>query len=185
MIYLIVGASCSGKTSFTYNSFLKNKEFVQLKDILDYCETNDTILLGKWDKEGRTKGSDTVNRMDIPLINPWISKMLEYNKDIVLEGDKITSRTIFNYIKELGVSCKLYWIKVTPETSYERNVKNGSSCSFKHLKAVTTKAQNIFVDYCNMFEGEVVDTNKLTREDFDNLNKDNYKTICEEDSSLF
>ena len=74
---------------------------------------------------------------------------------------------------------------MTPETSYERNVKNGSSCSFKHLKAVTTKAQNIFVDYCNMFEGEVVDTNKLTREDFDNLNKDNYKTICEEDSSLF
>ena len=47
MIYLIVGASCSGKTSFTYNSFLKGKEFTQTKDILDYCETNDTILLGK------------------------------------------------------------------------------------------------------------------------------------------
>jgi hypothetical protein len=55
MIYLIVGASCSGKTSFTYNSFLKGNEFSNNKNILDYCETKDTILLGKWDKEGRTK----------------------------------------------------------------------------------------------------------------------------------
>lgn len=185
MIYLIVGASCSGKTSFTYNSFLKGKEFTQTKDILDYCETNDTILLGKWDREGRTKGSDTINRVDIPLINSWIAKMLESNKDIVLEGDKITSRTIFNYIKELNIPCKLYWIKVEPETSYERNMSNGSTCSFKHLKAVTTKAQNIFIEYCDLFSGEVVDTNKLSREDFDLLDKNNYNLICKDDSNLF
>lgn len=186
MIYLIVGASCSGKTSFTYNSFLKGNEFSNNKNILDYCETQDTILLGKWDKEGRTKGSDTINRKDISLINSWIEEMLKTsNKDIVLEGDKIASRTIFNFIKEKGIPCKLYWIQVTPQVSYDRNVQNGSTCSFSHLKAVTTKAQNIFMDYCNNFDGEVVNTCNLTREDFDLINKDNYKTICQGKDSLF
>jgi len=186
MIYLIIGASCSGKTSFTYNSFLKDKEFINNKNILDYCETKDTILLGKWDKEGRTKGSDTISRKDISLINSWIAEMLKIsNKDIVLEGDKITSRTIFNFIKDFRLPCKLYWIQVTPEVSYSRNVNNGSTCSFSHLKAVTTKAQNIYMDYCNYFNGEIVNTCNLTRKDFDVLNKDNYKTICGCEDFLF
>ena len=183
MIYLIVGASCSGKTSFTYNSFIKGREFKQCKDILDYAETDSTILLGKWISDSRTKGSDTINRQDIHLICPQVLNLLEKTtKDIVLEGDKITSRTVFNQIRDLNVPCKLYLIKVSPEVSYLRNVNNNSRCSYSHLKAVTTKAENIFSEYRDVFDGEEVNTNNVSREDFNILSKDNYKDICKDDS---
>lgn len=181
MIYLIVGASCSGKTSFTYNSFLKGREFSQKRDVLDYCETDEAILLGKWISDTRTKGTDTINRKDIPLIGSQVEALLPLGKDIVLEGDKITSRNLFDKVLSFGVDVKLYLIDVPPEVSYERNVANNSTCTFSHLKAVTTKAYNIFMLYKDRMDGTRVDATNV--EDFSNFGIGNYHEF--EDESIW
>lgn len=148
MIYIIVGASCAGKTSFTKNSFVGNRDCTEFKDLITVTENKDYYLIGSYLRDSRTLGSDTVNRQDIHLIAPQVQSLLtdakyDNTKDIVLEGDKITSRPLFNSLLELNVPIKLFLIRVSPEISYERNVKNGSRCSYSHLKAVTTKALNI------------------------------------------
>lgn len=183
MIYLIVGASCSGKTSFTINSFLKNKTFEIKHDLMDYTECDDCILIGRYDGDKRSKGTDTILRTQISSLGEQVSNLLNLNKDIVLEGDKIVSKDLFNYLLSLNVPIKLYLINVHPDVSYLRNVANGSTSSRSHLRAVTSKAKNIYNEYFDRMMGEVVDTSSLSREDFNNLSKDNLPSV--EDDNLF
>ena len=183
MIYIIVGASCAGKTSFTKNSFIGTRECKEFKELITVTENENYYLIGNYLREGRTLGSDTVNRVDIPLIGPQVKLLLEsdeydHNKDIVLEGDKITSRPLFNFLLSLGVPIKLFLINVSPEISYERNMKNGSRCSFSHLKAVTHKALNIFNEYKDRMNGTMVDASEVS--DFTTFSMYNYKEFVEE-----
>lgn len=170
MIHLIIGPSCAGKTSFTMNKFIKNRQFKQYKDILDICELDNCFLIGKYELDRRSKGTDTINRKDIKLIKDQVTKLLNKNKDIILDGDKITSHPFFDYIKDLNTDVKLYYIKCSPETSYERNVANNSVCKFKHLKAVCTKANNIYNDYKDYFDSICIETDNI--KDFTDFGKD-------------
>lgn len=151
------------------------------KDLIPYTECKDCILIGDYLRDKRSKGTDTVNRKDIPLISTQVANLINVGKDIILEGDKICARSIFNAIKELGQPIKLYWVMVSPQVSYARNVANGSTCSFSHLKAVCTKAQNIYYEYEKEFNGEVIDTTNVS--DFSKLSRDTY--VDNNNDSLF
>lgn len=162
MIYLIVGPSHAGKTSFVVNSFIKGQEIKEYKDLIPVSECDNCYLIGRYSISERTKGTDRVSRKDIPLFGEQIKRLLDKGKDIVLEGDKICSHNLFDEIKSWGVPCKLYWVKCSPEKSYERNQVHGSVCKFSHLKAVYSKSRNIFNDYKNDFDGEIIDTENIT-----------------------
>jgi hypothetical protein len=120
-------------------------------------------------------GSDTIAKQHIHLIPEQIKRLLENNpgKDIVVDGNKCSSRPIFNAIMKLVPSSqlKLYWIKCTPEVSYIRNKRNDSTCSFTHLKSVCTRTMNLFFDYEDKMNGEIIDTTNIT--DFSTFSIDN------------
>lgn len=159
MIYLIVGGSHAGKTSFVKNSFIRNKQIHVYKDLTWVTETDDCYLLGRYDLDKRAIGTDCISRCEIPVIPEQIDRLLSSNKNnIVLEGDKICSRTVFNHVKSLNVPTKLYWIRVSPEISIQRNKEFNTTVSNKLLKSVCTKAKNIYYEYCDIFDGEIFDT---------------------------
>lgn len=176
MIYLIIGPSCAGKTYFTINSFCQKIEKVY-KDIVYLTETKENILFGRYDLEKRAKGTDNIARSDIPKIFDQIKKILldKPNKNIILEGDKICSHKLFEKIKDLNIPCKLFWVKCSPQKSYERNLKNGSTCKFDHLKGVYTKSLNLYYDFEKTFNGEIIDTEHII--DFCNLSIKNKMQI--------
>lgn len=168
MIYIVIGPSCSGKSTFVVNSFIKGKNAKEIKDILTLCETDTCFLIGKWFDSRRVKGLDRISRAQIPLITKQVKKLIPKNKNIVLEGDKVVSQKIFRELLNTGEKCKLFWIRCSAETSLNRNRKNGSTQQESSIRAVATKAKNIFYIFQNEMDGEIVDTENVV--DWDNFN---------------
>lgn len=165
MIYLIVGGSCAGKSSFVKNTWVKDKKGEMKKDILPYFETENAILIGIFDEEkGRRIGTDRINRHDIPQFLPQILKLYNENpnKDIVLEGDKIVSRPLWNQLIKNNIKCKLYLIYCSQETSIKRNRINNSTNTDRSLKASCTRAYNIYNEYKDVFDGEVISSEDIS-----------------------
>ena len=178
MVYIIIGPSCAGKSAFVSNSFIRGRtDYKQYKDIVDITEFDDCILVGKYFIEdsdinkSRRQGTDNIARQYINLIKDEIEKHYRY-KDIIIEGDKICSHSMMDFVMGLPCEKKLFYVKCSPEESYRRNMNNGSNFSFAHLKALATKANNIFIDYCNALNGEIVETEELN--DFSKLSKDTF-----------
>lgn len=174
MIYIIVGPSHAGKTSFTANSFIKG-EIQYYKDIVGVTECDTCYLIGNYAIDKRARGSDTVARQHIKFIVDQVDKLVAKNdgKDIVLEGDKICSRNIFNHLKKYD--CKLYYIKCSVETSILRNKAFNSTVNDSVLKRTATKAKNFYIEYAEDFDGEMIETDAI--QDFTQFSKDNPKFI--------
>lgn len=175
MIYIIIGASHAGKTQFTINSFLKGKEFVEYKDILPITETDSAYLLGTYSSEDRYKGSDKVLRKDIPRIFEQVQRLCGKGKDIVLEGDKITSHGLMDSLLTLDEPLKMFLIRVDVDEMIKRNVADNSKSSDVHLRAVRTKAEKLYADYSHKMESEIVLTDGNT--DFSELSIAKHETL--------
>lgn len=159
MVYIIIGGSRAGKTQVTINSFIKDKKIEEKRDLIPYTEVDDYFLIGKYSNEGRRKGTDLVSRQDIPKFFEQIVRLLEKGKDVVIEGDKITSDTLFNQLYEAGIECKLYFVKCSAETSIKRCREHNDNFKESNLKAVITKCQNRYNKWKNKFDGDIIDTN--------------------------
>lgn len=183
MIYLIVGGSCCGKTSFVKNTWLKDDNFEQKKDLLYYVETEEAILLGKYSNiDGRERaGTDTISRSQIGLMGEQVERLLEKNKDIVLEGDKATSRKLFDKVLSLG-EVSLILITCDIAISLKRNVANQTTVKESTLKAALTKARNIFEEYKTIMNGVEIDTTAFFVEDFKQFSMRNYDKYIKQDN---
>lgn len=169
-VHVVIGASHSGKTSFVENVFIKDSEMTEFRDEVVITETDEYYLIGPYDSiDERTKGTDRVSRADIRKIyTQVVSLAKEGGKDVVVEGDKITSRPFMNSLIDAELDVNLYWIKVSSETSISRNRKAGSTSKDSQLKAVTTKAKNLFNEYKMLCESYIVDSeNVLDFREFD------------------
>ena len=185
MIYLIIGGSCCGKTSFVKNSWLKGTSFETNKDILTYVETKDVIILGKYsniDSRERS-GTDTISRSQVSLIGEQVFRLFEKGKDIVLEGDKATSRKLFDTLLSLG-EVKLILIHCDTHVSLQRNKEQNTIVKESTLKAILTKARNIFDEYKTIMNGVEIDTTHFSIEDFKQFSICNYEKYTEQDNTL-
>ena len=45
-IHIIIGASCAGKSSFTRNTWIHNRNFEEYKDKVWVTELDDCVLIG-------------------------------------------------------------------------------------------------------------------------------------------
>lgn len=180
MIYLIIGGSCGGKTSFCKNTWLKDCEFELKKDLLFYIETPKAFLIGKYQNvDGRERsGTDTISRSQIGLMFEQVKRLLDKGKDIVLEGEKTVSRKLFNNL--LGLSCvKLILITSNYKKSIERHRHHSNIVKESTLKAICTKANNIFEEYKLLMDGEYIDTSMFSVEDFKTFSLYNYKDFLD------
>lgn len=176
MIYLIIGGSCCGKTSFCKNTWLKDCEFELKKDLLFYIETPKVFLIGKYKNvDGRERaGTDTISRSQIGLFFEQVKRLLDKGKDVVLEGDKAVSRKLFDKLLELS-SVKLILITSNYKKSIERNIQNSTIVKESTLKSICTKANNIFKEYKSLMDGEYIDTSMFSIDDFKTFSLYNYK----------
>lgn len=156
MIYIIVGPSCAEKTSFIMNTWLKGKQRKDLNDLMMLCETDEAFLLGNWSAEVRSKGLDRISRKQISLIPEQVKRLIGKGKDIVLDGDKAVGQKIFEELLATKEKCQLYWIKRSAEESIRRNRVNGSTLKDGRIKAVATKAENIFWKFAPDMRGGII-----------------------------
>lgn len=186
-IYLIIGGSCAGKSSFVRNSFIRNvrkEDIIERKDLMLLCETPTTILIGTYlvDESSndikvlRRVGSDRILRSDINNVVEQVERLIPLGKDIVLEGDRITSHAIFDGLLTLGVEIHLFLIECSIESTIKRNEANNSTCNPSTLKRVRTKANNIFSEYKDRMNGVIINTDKFTYpNDFARYDIHNYR----------
>lgn len=164
-IHIIIGASCAGKSSFTRNTWIHNRNFEEYKDKVWITELDDCVLIGQYSPhhtDKRRVGSDRISRKDIPLILPQIEKlMLETNKNIIMEGDKVLSRPLWNALIEngWGGQMRIYYMRCSLETSLKRNKDNGSTQNISMLKRLHTASENIYNEYKDKLDFYVLDTN--------------------------
>lgn len=172
MIYIIIGASCSGKSTFVRNSFIAGNEVLEEKDLIPITKTGRYAILGKYTNSStdinrvRRVGTDAISRSQIKSIVTQCDRLNSDGFDVVLEGDKITARSIFDGIISIGAQVKLYLITCSVEETINRNLSNGSNFSFSHIKAMRTKAINLFRLYSDRMNGEAIDTTNFTMDDF-------------------
>ena len=173
MIYIFIGGSRAGKSSIIKNSFMQGK-LSHKKDILPYCESEKAIILGNYKKDITRTGLDSISRTQINDIVPQVLKLYRTSKkDIVLDGDKATSKTVYDELLKAGCQIKTVWMKVSPKVSIERSRVNGIPTGASHLKALCTKAQNIYWKYHEQTDGLIIETDNI--EDFAKIKLDDYK----------
>jgi hypothetical protein len=161
MIYLIIGGSCAGKTQFVKNSFLKGKHFEQYKDLVTVCETDTDYIVGRYDLDMRQLGTDRISRADIPKFFDQIKKLYVRGKNVVLEGDKISSHKLFQQIADSGMKATLIWINLSIEESIRRNEKLGFTGKVASLKRPLTKCKNLYDDFKDVFPSYEIDADSV------------------------
>ena len=155
MIYIIIGQSGSGKTSFVYQRFLTG-ELSIVEDIVPYTTNGKYCAIGKYGIGIRTEGTDTLAYNAGEKIRQQIEKLAAEGKDIILEGDRINNRATFASIALLKVPAKLFLINCSLSASMKRLRAVGSEITETFVKATKTRSINNFLKWRRRFDGEVI-----------------------------
>lgn len=142
------------------------------RDLLPYCETDSAYIIGNFEGERSRQGLDRISRAQINDIVPQVCALYGKGKHIVLDGDKATARSIFDALLAKGLEIKLIWIRCSVKTSIKRSQSEGIATGESHLKALWTKASNIYAEYAGRMNGEIIDTDNIT--DFSTFSITNY-----------
>lgn len=162
MIYIVIGQSGSGKTTFVKNKFL-NGETKIVEDVVPYTICENTAALGRYWIGKRTEGTDTLSYNSQERIKELLPVLIKKEYDIVMEGDRINTADMFDYVKRLGQPVKLYLVKCSLLTSMERLQEAGSTITISFVKATKTKALKNFSRYRGVFNGEIIETEGQSR----------------------
>lgn len=154
MYYIVIGQSGSGKTSFVKKTFLTGKLKV-VEDTIPYTiAENGIIALGRYGIGKRTEGTDTLAYNAKDKIKATLKRLK--GKDVVLEGDRINNREIFEYIASLGEKTRLYLVTCSLKTSMKRLRAAGSTITPSFVKMTKTKSAKMFLEYNQRFKGQII-----------------------------
>ena len=155
MIYIVIGQSGAGKTSFVRQRFL-NGDLSVVEDIVPYTTNGKICAIGKYGIGIRTEGTDTLSYDAGDRIRRQIEKLNAEGKDIVLEGDRINNRATFATIAILKAPAKLFLVTCSIETSLRRLRAAGSEITPTFVKATKTRSKNNFLKWRKRFDGEII-----------------------------
>lgn len=156
MFYIIIGQSGAGKTTFAKTNFLQEPIKI-IEDIIPYSKcANGINALGRYNIGKRTEGTDTLSYSAKNKIKTLLKKFAENQEDVLLEGDRINNKEIFEYISALGVPCKMYLITCSVNTSMKRLRAAGSNITVGFVKATKTKSKKNYFEYAKRFSGEII-----------------------------
>jgi len=155
MIFIIIGQSGSGKTTFVRKRFLTGGLSI-VEDIVPYTTNGEYCAIGKYGIGIRTEGTDTLSYDAGEKIRRQIRKLLDEGKDVVIEGDRINNRATFATIALMNVPAKLFLVVCSLETSLQRLRAAGSKITPTFVKATKTRSRNNFLKWRKRFDGEVV-----------------------------
>lgn len=162
MVYVVIGNSHSGKSSFVRNTWIRGREFVLNRDLMPYSELDDVILIGRYDTgDKRRDGTDSTERKQVGNYAEQILRLLPKGKDIVIEGMRCVSRPMMNKLLENNVEVKLIWIRVSPEVSYQRNLDWGTTTDEKMAVRHYTMCSNFVNDYTGKVDIMTIDSTNV------------------------
>lgn len=121
-VYVVIGISHSGKSSFVRNTFIRGRVPELKRDLMPYSELDDCCLIGRYDTgEKRRDGTDSIERKMVGVLAQQVMNLSSYGKPIVLEGMRCISRPMMNSLLANGFHPTLIWLKCSVETSANRN----------------------------------------------------------------
>lgn len=174
MIYLILGASCSGKTQLVTNSFI-SKNAVCYRDLVPVTKTDTAHLIGDFTREGKVRGTDKISRSQLKLIAPQIIKCFnDSNLDVVAEGINVCWNFVLNELVPYKDNIKMIYLNSSLETSLRRNIELNKDCNKKWFKSVYTRSENAFLSFSNKFDSYVINTENA---DFSKISLTNCELI--------
>ena len=181
MIYLIVGASCAGKSTLMRNTFLRGK-VEHGYDLMSLSSTPYGAIIGTCEpKKGatsiqdlRTIGTDRISRAQIPDIPRQVERLLKAgHKNVVLDGAKACNNSTIEGLLAIGEPVTLVLVTCSLEMSEWRNLQNGSTCKPSSLKSARTRGLNVYRSYHDkVYKTIVIDTDNFSPEDFKNFRLD-------------
>jgi len=170
-IYIIVGASCAGKTTIVSNNFLNDDTFDEYKDIVWVSETPKYYIIGRYSIDKRTKGTDAIARQDYYKIPDQVFRLLEKgDKPVVIEGLHFCMHKFFEQIVNSNAKCKMILVECDLQTSIDRNAENGATISDSRLKGFRTMSRNFYDKYGKFFDGEVIRTDGMSYDEIKSIN---------------
>lgn len=161
MIYIVVGQSGAGKTTFCKTNIIK-PPYENHRDIVKITiGSNGVVGIGDYGIGRRCEGTDTLSYNSQSKIIEQIKKLVDNGKDVLIEGDRITSRTVMESLKALNVEKKMYLVTCKLETSLKRLRGAGSHITIPFVKTTKTKAKRLYMDYNRDFNGEIINTEDI------------------------
>jgi len=155
VIYIVIGQSGSGKTTFVKERFITG-DTVIINDIVPCTVCKDIILIGKYNVGLRTEGTDCLPYNYLGKIEQQIEKLGK--RTIVVEGDRINNSKFFEFLINKGIEGKLYLLVCPVEVSIKRLRGAGSKITEKFVRTTRTKSINNFIKYRYFFDGEEICT---------------------------
>lgn len=159
MIYVVIGQSGAGKTTFCKTRFLK-EPFIPVESYPVACTRSGNVYaIGKYGIGIRTEGTDTLSYNAMPKIIQTVKDLLhDGHQDILMEGDRINNDVMFLFLAALQVPVRLYLLRCDIQTSLKRLRAAGSKITPVFVKSTRTKAMKRFMRWGQTFQGEVIDT---------------------------
>lgn len=168
MIYVVIGQSGAGKTTFCKKNFLIEPYETVSEYPVACTKSGNVYALGKYGIGIRTEGTDTLSYSALPKIIQTV-KALSLNNgiNILMEGDRINNDRMFLFLATLKIPVKLYLITCKIATSMKRLRASGSTISEKFVKTTRTKALKRFMKWGAAFKGEVINTDEKVKNDWE------------------
>lgn len=158
MIYIVVGQSGAGKTTFCKENIIK-PPYQNKKDIVKITiGENNVVGIGDYGVGKRCEGTDTIPYNFQSKIIKQIKKLADEEKNILIEGDRITTRAVMESLKIIPVEKKMYLVTCKLGTSLKRLRRAGSKITIPFIKTTKTKSKRLYMDYGSDFNGEIINT---------------------------
>lgn len=159
MIYIIIGQSGAGKTTYVKRRFIEGKRLIAQRDFLPFALTDDNIaLIGKYNVGIRTEGTDTLPYNSSPKIADLVVRLSKDGLDVVVEGDRINNTPFFRRIAASREPATLILLTCRVATSLKRLHSVDSLITPAFVKGTKTKSRNNYLNWCSEFRGEIINT---------------------------
>ncbi len=160
MIYVVIGQSGSGKTTYVLNRWLKVGRMETLTGYpVPVTRCGNVRLIGVYDLQRRELGTDKLPYNSVAKVLDTIDLLVAEGAEIVMEGDRINNSRVFEHLVRHKYPFKLILCRCSIQTSLNRLRAAGSSITPQFVKATATKSRRNFLTYSGRsVEAEVVDT---------------------------
>lgn len=161
MIYVVIGQSGAGKTTFVKKRFLTAPlELLEKKYPVPVTKSGDVFAIGRYGIGIRTEGTDTTARNALPKIIQTVRLLVKEKMNVLMEGDRINNDTMLQFLATLGVPVRLTLLTCSIATSLARLSESGSSITSQFVQCTQTKSRNRFLKWGGRFNGEVINTDE-------------------------
>jgi predicted kinase len=141
-VIIVIGQSASGKTTFVRRTFCKESMELREKPFKHTISQNN-CLIGDYVSNKRCSGADLLSMTIQPEIIKFLKDNINNFDTIIMEGDRINQKRIFDVIAELKVPVDLYYFYCSLGDSCKRRKETDSDESEIFVKTTITKSNNM------------------------------------------